>query len=109
MSVKCPLPVTRRDPNEKEPPVGLDRWNKIVVLAPNSHIASLVERQYRDMPWMKVIFPGQCLAGFRFAMVLASSDTYNDVVKFGTENVQRWWREVVMARLTLNAQIIVTP
>lgn len=109
MALKCPLPVTRREPETPEPPVGLGRSDKIAILAPNGHIAELIQRDYRDKPWVKVIWPGVVTCGYRFAMVLASGGTYNDVTKFGTEMTKQWWREGVLPRLGLHGQIIILP
>jgi hypothetical protein len=100
------VPDSLRDP---QPPVNLDRWEKIAILAPNVHIAELIQREYRDKPWIKVIWPGVVTCGHRFALILASGHTLNDVTKFGTETVKSWWREAVLTRLTRDGQIIALP
>jgi hypothetical protein len=98
MSVKCPLPVTRREPETPEPPVGLARWDKIALLAPNYHVGEMLIRENRDKPWIKVIWPGQVVAGFRFAIIFASSSTLNDILRGAPESYKRWWEECVKCR-----------
>lgn len=107
MAVKCPLPVTRREPEEPQAPV-IGKHNKIAIVAPNGHIGELMEREHADKPWVKIIWPGVCFGG-RLALVLVSGSTLNDILRGGPETSKRWWEECVKCRLAFNGQIIITP
>jgi hypothetical protein len=100
------VPDSLRDP---QPPVGLDRWEKIALVAPNVHIAEMKIREYRDQPWMKIIWPGVCVAGYRFPLILVSGSVLNDILRGAPETYQRWWHEAVMTRLPPHGKIVTLP
>lgn len=83
--------------------------DRIAIVAPNATLGELVQRDHRDKPWVKVIWPGSALTGWRFAMVLISGSVLNDILRGGPETHKIWWNEYVKCKLVVDGQIIVTP
>jgi hypothetical protein len=100
------LPDSLREP---EPPFKLDRHDKIAVVAPNVHIGEHIQKNYLDQPWIKVIWPGCSVMGWRFAMILVAGSTLKDILRGGPPSHKRWWDEQVRCRLTRHGQIMQLP
>ncbi len=81
----------------------------ILIVTASAHAAREVRNQLQDKQGVWVTYPGDCLAGFRFDMILVSDYYHRSLYFESTEDAirtEQWYRENVVRRLDVGGTII---